>query len=392
MRDAQSERLESLGAMAGGLAHDFNNLLFIISGYLQLMQNDRRIRGEDDLERYLQHAGDAAERGAEIAKSLLSVTRSQPLQASALNLGTFLHGIVPLAGQALGEGRVIDLRVGTGTLDVVVDAGQLSSSVLNLVINARDATEPDGSVLLSVDRRHVDEGEADLREGDYIVIEVSDDGEGMSPEVLDRAFEPFYTTKAVGQGSGLGLASVYSFARQSGGAATIRSREGVGTTVSILIPAVFGQQANGPRTVVPEVTGAVTRVLIVDDEQTLAGLVGGWIADMGVQVRTANSLETALAVAAEFAPDTLLTDMNIGADVDGLDVAARVTLAHPDISVIFMTGFSDRMQQLQQRGMVTLAKPFGRQDLYRVLFPAALAAGVGAVTGDGAAAPVDSGA
>ena len=392
MRDAQSERLESLGAMAGGLAHDFNNLLFIISGYLQLMQNDRRIRGEADLERYLQHAGDAAERGAEIAKSLLSVTRSQPLQASALNLGTFLQGIVPLAGQALGATRAIDLRVGTGTLDVVVDAAQLSSSVLNLVVNARDATATDGSVLLSVDRRHVDDGEADLSEGDYIVIEVSDDGEGMSPEVLERAFEPFYTTKAVGQGSGLGLASVYSFARQSGGIATIRSREGVGTTVSILIPAMLGQQATGPRPMVPEVTGAVTRVLIVDDEQTLAGLVGGWIADMGVQVRTANSLESALAVAAEFSPDTLLTDMNIGADVDGLDVAARVTLAHPDISVIFMTGFSDRMQQLQQRGMVTLAKPFGRQDLYRVLFPAALADSVGVVTGDGAAAPVDAGA
>ena len=368
MRSAQSERLEALGAMAGGLAHDFNNLLFIINGYLQLMQSDERIRGQEDLERYVAHAGDAAERGAEIAKSLLSVTRSQPLNASAVNVGTFLHGIMPLARQALGERRTVDLRIGDGTLDVMVDPGQLSSSLLNLVINARDATEPGGSVLLNAHRRRNAAGEDDLPAGDYVVIEVVDDGEGMSPEVVERAFEPFYSTKAVGQGSGLGLASVYSFARQSGGTAVISSKPGMGASVSIVIPAVFGADAAIDRTAATEGSNAISRVLIVDDEQTLAGLVAGWVKERGVKVRVADSMESAIAAADEFKPDALLTDMNIGADVDGLDVAARILIAHPDITVVFMTGFSDRMVELQKRGMVTLAKPFGRQDLYRVLF------------------------
>ncbi len=368
MRSAQSERLEALGAMAGGLAHDFNNLLFIINGYLQLMQSDERIRSQDDLERYVAHAGDAAERGAEIAKSLLSVTRSQPLNASAVNVGTFLHGIMPLARQALGENRTVDLRIGDGTLDVMVDPGQLSSSLLNLVINARDATEPGGSVLLSAQRRRNSAGEDDLPAGDYVVIEVVDDGEGMSSEVAVRAFEPFYSTKAVGQGSGLGLASVYSFARQSGGTAVISSKPGMGASVSIIIPAVFGGDAAVDAVAAAEGSNTISRVLIVDDEQTLAGLVAGWVKERGVEVRVADSMESALAAAEEFNPDALLTDMNIGADVDGLDVAARILIAHPDITVVFMTGFSDRMVELQRRGMVTLAKPFGRQDLYRVLF------------------------
>jgi hypothetical protein len=208
----------------------------------------------------------------------------------------------------------------------------------------------------------------DLPAGDYVSISVSDDGEGMTPDVRARAFEPFYTTKSVGRGSGLGLASVYSFARQSGGATQLESRLGEGTTVSILLPAVFDREV-----VSSDSTGAtglkVARVLVVDDEHTLAALVAGWLTDMGAQVRVANSMESALAEAEEFNPDTLLTDMTIGPDVDGLDIAARVTLLNPDINVVFMTGFSDRMQELSARGMTTIAKPFGRQDLYRVLFP-----------------------
>ncbi len=368
IRQEQSERLESLGAMAGGLAHDFNNLLFIINGYLQLMHDDARINSHEDLERYVEHAGDAAQRGADIAKSLLSVTRSQPIQASAVNVESFLHGIVPLARQALGERRVLDLHVGDAALDVMVDPGQLSSSVLNLVMNARDASPENGSVLISASRHLVEVDTDDLVAGDYVSISVSDDGEGMSAQVRARAFEPFFTTKAVGRGSGLGLASVYSFARQSGGVAQLDSLPGEGTTVSILLPAVFDREIS---TTGLAGTGVlkVARVLVVDDEHTLAALVAGWLTDMGAQVRVANSLESALAEAEDFMPDTLLTDMTIGPEADGLDVAARVTLLNPDVNVVFMTGFSDRMQELAARGMTTIAKPFGRQDLYRVLFP-----------------------
>ena len=373
VRAAQGERLEALGSMAGGLDHDFNNLLFIINGYLQLLHSDERIRTQEDLERYVEHAGDAAERGAEIAKSLLAVTRSQPANATAVNVGTFLQGIVPLASQALGPERRVDLRVGEGALDVMVDSGQLSSSVLNLVINARDAIGPTGGVVMSAERRQIPDGDDELAAGPYVVVSVHDDGPGMPAHVRARAFEPFFTTKPVGKGSGLGLAGVYTFARQCGGTARLASEPGQGTTVSILMPAVGSSvTATGSSPSVapaPTPSSPASRILVVDDEAALASLVGGWLTERGAEVRVVNSYVDAVATAADFVPDTLLTDMNLGTERDGVDVAATLTLADPDLAVVFMTGFSDRMQELQQRGMVTLAKPFGQQDLYRILFP-----------------------
>ena len=390
VRAAQGERLEALGSMAGGLAHDFNNLLFIINGYLQLLHSDERIRTQADLERYVEHAGDAAERGAEIAKSLLAVTRSQPANAVSVNLGTFLQGIVPLARQALGPDREVNLRVESGDLDVMVDSGQLSSSVLNLVINARDAMGPTGSVLMRAQRVQLAEDETDAPAGSYVSVSVQDHGPGMAADVRARAFEPFFTTKPVGKGSGLGLAGVYTFARQCGGTAIIDSIPGQGTTVSILIPAAPVGTAKAAATGAAMAGApASSRVLVVDDEAALGSLVAGWLSERGLEVRVANSYASALSLAAEFEPDTLLTDMNLGTERDGVDVAASLTAANPDLVVVFMTGFSDRMHELQQRGMVTLAKPFGQQDLYRVLFAEESARGevpssVGASTDGGA--------
>ena len=221
MRSAQAERLRSLGTMAGGLAHDFNNLLFIISGYLQMLREDDVVGAHERLLRYVDRASDAAERGAEIASSLLSVARSQPLEATAVEVGSFLSRLFPLVDQAVGVDRHADLVLGDGPLDVLVDSGQLSGSVLNLAINARDAMEIGGTLTIGVERRQVDDPEIDVPHGDYVVITVVDDGCGMSVDTLERAFEPYFSTKGAGHGTGIGLAAVYSFARQSGGIATI---------------------------------------------------------------------------------------------------------------------------------------------------------------------------
>ena len=370
MRAAQSERLRSLGTMAGGLAHDFNNLLFIISGYLQLLRDDVVVEQNEHLVRYVDRAVDASERGAEIAASLLSVARSQPLEATAIEVGSFLSRLFPLVRQAVGAERTALLEVGDGPLDVVVDSGQLSGSILNLVINSRDAMERGGTVTVSVGRRTLDTRDLELEAGDYVVISVSDDGAGMAPDVAERAFDPYFSTKGVGHGTGIGLAAVYSFARQSGGVATIETERDRGTTVSVLLPAVFAR----PGAVAEPVRhthGPATRVLVVDDETALAGLIAGWLTEQGAEVRVAETPAQALRLAQEFRPEVLLTDVRLG-DPDGIegpDLARLVEDEVPGLTVVFMTGFSDRMHDLLAQGKHTLAKPFTKEALGRVLFP-----------------------
>jgi signal transduction histidine kinase/CheY-like chemotaxis protein len=369
MRAAQSERLRSLGTMAGGLAHDFNNLLFIISGYLQMLREDDAITEHAHLQRYVDRASDASERGAEIASSLLSVARSQPLEATAVEVGSFLTRLYPLVRQAIGNERKVELEVGEGPLDVLVDSGQLSGSILNLAINARDAMDFGGTLTIAVERQLVEDPDLDVPAGDYVVISVSDDGSGMTQEVVERAFEPYFSTKGAGHGTGIGLAAVYSFTRQSGGIATLASVRDVGTTITLYLPAVFAEQGAA----LPVVDrGPTRRVLVVDDENALAGLIAGWLTEQGAEVRVAETPSQAVRVATEFRPDVLLTDVRLG-DPDGVDgptLATEVERILPDIAVVFMTGYSDRMHDLQAQGLHTLAKPFTREALGRVIFPA----------------------
>ena len=372
MRSAQAERLRSLGTMAGGLAHDFNNLLFIITGYLQMLREDDAVADHERLLRYVDRASDAAERGAEIASSLLSVARSQPLEATAVEVGSFLTRLFPLVHQAVGTDRVAELVLGDGPLDVLVDSGQLSGSVLNLAINARDAMELGGTLSIGVERQHVDDPDLDVPAGEYVVITVVDDGCGMSVDTLERAFEPYFSTKGAGHGTGIGLAAVYSFARQSGGIATISSVRDLGTTVSLYLPAVFARERDEIM-LSPVGRPPTRRVLVVDDESSLAGLIAGWLTEQGAEVRVAETPTQALRIARDFSPDVLLTDVRLG-DPDGIDgptLATQVEGVVPGVAVVFMTGFSDRMHDLQAMGMHTLAKPFTKDALGQVIFPLA---------------------
>ena len=367
VRGAQAQRLQALGTMAGGLAHDFNNLLFIITGYLQMLQEDERVSAQSDLVRYVDRAVDAAGRGTEIASSLLAVSRSQPLQASDVEVGGFVREMMPLVRQAVGPQRSVTFDVAEGRHDVLVDSGQLSSAVLNLVINSRDATENGGAVVIHVGRRAVGAGVSELSPGEYVVVEVRDDGTGMTPEVGARAFEPFFSTKSTGNGTGLGLTAVYSFATQSGGMATITTEPGHGTSVQMYLPLVT--VAADDSAVAPAGQGrGERRVLVVDDESALAGLVGAWVEETGSAVRVAVSPAEALALAETFEPDVLVTDIRLGdPHMDGVELAARVTALLPDVSVVLMTGYSDRMAEAQTIGTRVLAKPFTKDELHLAL-------------------------
>lgn len=363
MRTAQAERMESLGALAGGLAHDFNNLLFVTLGNLQLMAMNETITKDEKLAKFLSRSMAAVERGAEITKSLLAVARSQPLEETAVSLADLIKGLLPLVKQAVGAGRTVEVDIPDPNLHLMVDAGRLQSCILNLAFNSRDAMGPNGRVRIAARRRE-----------DMIELSVSDDGSGMPADVVARAFEPFFTTKKAGSGTGLGLATVYAFAQQSGGTATLESRPGTGTTVTLVLPlhvpgAVSARNASTRR--------AGRRVVVADDEQALAEMVAAWLMDVGVDARFALSPREALELISEFRPDVLVSDANFGLEQDGLDLARLATADQPDLAVIFMTGYSSSMKQLQELGERTLAKPFSREDLYAAVLPLVADDGIG---------------
>ena len=357
MRSAQSERMESLGALAGGLAHDFNNLLFVTLGNLQLMAIHEKVTGDEKLSKFVSRSITAVERGAEITKSLLAVARSQPLEESAVTLSELIKGLLPLVRQALGEGRQVTVDFADPTVQLMVDAGRLSSCILNLAFNSRDAMGPTGALRISA-RTNSDSG--------FLELSVADDGKGMPADVVSRAFEPFFTTKGVGRGTGLGLATVYAFAQQSGGTASLESRLGIGTTVTLSLPIYSGQQT---RTAAVVQRRSGRRVVVADDEQSLAEMVASWLIDMGIDARFATSPKAALEMIEIFEPDVLVSDANFGEEVDGIQLARLAVAIVPDLAVIFMTGYSEQMRNLQELGERTLAKPFSREDLYSALSP-----------------------
>ena len=365
MRTAQAERMESIGVLAGSLAHDFNNLLFITQGYLQMMERQPAVANDPQLNRFVSKASDAVQRGATIAKSLLAVARSQPMTTVPINMSQFVSDLDPLVHQALSNSPDIHLRTEVlgEDLDVIVDPGRLSSAVLNLVFNARDAMEAGGDLTIHVERVMATDTSGEVH--DVVSVSVRDTGKGMSAEVAARAYEPFFTTGKVGKGTGLGLAAVYSFAQQSGGWTTIESREGAGTVVSIFLRPAIEHVAGPSRQALPSGTGL--RALVVDDEESLADLVGAWLTELGLETRRATSSAEALEIARDFRPHLLVSDSNLGEEVDGAELAARITADLPTLVTVFMTGFSERLLALETVGALTLAKPFSRDDLHAAL-------------------------
>ena len=357
MRSSQSERMESLGALAGGLAHDFNNLLFVTLGNLQLMAMNETIANDEKLSKFVSRSMSAVERGAEITKSLLAVARSQPLEESAVTLSDLVKGLLPLMRQALGVGRQVEVDISDPNVQIMVDAGRLSSCILNLTFNSRDAMGPTGTLKISAQQ---------VPGTQTLELSVADDGKGMPADVVARAFEPFFTTKRAGSGTGLGLATVYAFAKQSGGTAYLDSRLGVGTTVTLSLPIHTGLVKADERAVQRR---SGRRVVVADDEQSLAEMVASWLIDMGVDARFETSPKAALELIETFEPDVLVSDANFGEEMDGIQLARLAVAIVPDLAVIFMTGYSASMKELQEQGERTLAKPFSREDLYNALSP-----------------------
>ena len=366
----QSHKLEALGELTGGIAHDFNNLLSVVIGNLQLC--DRQLGPGERGRRPLEAALKAATRGAELTRRLLSFARLQPMQRRALDVGHHLAEMQEIFLRTLGGSIRVRLDVPDGLWPADTDPGQLENALLNLAINARDAMDGCGTLTFTAANVRLESGSSGPGEsvdpGEYVSLKVADDGPGMSPEVLARAFEPFFSTKPLGKGSGLGLAMVYGFARQSGGAVRLSSRQGEGTTVELLLRRAETAAASPEHVQDAALPGGRETLLVVEDDDDVRVTTVAVLADLGYRVLDARDARSALAVV-EQEPSLalMLTDVVLRGGMRGTELAAEALQRRPDLRVVFVTGFADVRQLMRQGalGSDPLWKPLDPREIAR---------------------------
>jgi PAS domain S-box-containing protein len=364
----QSQKMEAVGQLTGGLAHDFNNLLTGISGSLEMMQVRMAQGKAAEFERYLMAAQGAVRRAAALTHRLLAFARRQTLDPRPVNVNRLLASLEELVRRTVGPTVQVEVVGASGLWPILVDPNQLENALLNLCINARDAMPEGGRLTIETANRWLDERTArqhDLPTGQYVSVCVTDTGTGMSPDVVARAFDPFFTTKPIGEGTGLGLSMIYGFARQSGGQVRIYSEPGEGTTMCIYLPRHLGEE-DAEEELLPSSTidagGEGEVVLVIDDEPTIRMLVAEILAESGYAVIEAPDGPAGLRVLESNARiDLLITDVGLPGGMNGRQVADAARVTRPDLKILFITGYAENAVIGQGRldtGMHVLTKPF----------------------------------
>jgi len=368
----RAQRMDALGQMTGGVAHDFNNLLTIILGNLQLL--GRRLE-DPPLLKLVGAAERAARRGGDVTGRLLAFARSQPLAPQAVDINVLIDEVLPLIEQTVGPGIDIDCRYDESVHSALADPAQIESALINLAANARDAMPAGGNLTIGTSnaevRRHSNHQGPALAPGDYVVISVADDGTGMDKDIAARALEPFFTTKEVGKGSGLGLPSVYGFAEQSGGGVRIDSEENLGTRVSIYLPQC-GEDIDGasPGGLVTASGGNET-VLLVEDDPDVRDYARIMLGELNYHVIEAGDGEEALSIlrgAQEI--DLLFTDIILPGPIDGRGIAREALKCRPDLKVIMTSGNWDLASPNGApllEGVAVLPKPYTEESLADII-------------------------
>jgi PAS domain S-box-containing protein len=366
---SHAQRLEAVGQLTGGVAHDFNNLLTIISGNLQILEDD--LQDRPDALDVIGAARRATARGAELTRKLLAFARRQQLSPQACNPAVLLHDLSGMLKRTLGDAIDLQTHCLPDVPHIFVDPGQLDAALVNLAINARDAMPRGGRLNITISLGN----EADANEGSpgvrYVVLTVSDTGIGMPPDVLARAFEPFFTTKEQGKGTGLGLSMVYGFVKQSGGHLAIESRLGYGTKIALHLPAIdapapsavrhghAGNAAHGDET-----------ILVVEDEADVRSVASRFLRSFGYRVVEAAEAESALAIA-ENAPGIVLvfSDVMLGSGMTGIELAHALLRIRPELPVVLTSGDERSIQSSDDsdRPFALLKKPYLREDLSQVV-------------------------
>jgi signal transduction histidine kinase/ActR/RegA family two-component response regulator len=365
----QSQKMEAVGQLTGGVAHDFNNLLTVITGNLDLLERcagvDGRARGN------VEAAQRAAWQGARLAQQLLAFARQQDLRPEIIHLGDAMAEYEGLLRRALGESIEVAIGCDPDLWLCRVDPAQFENSILNLAFNARDAMPAGGRLAISLCNVHFGgcDAPANVAAGDYVLVSVADTGKGIAPEQLDRVFEPFYTTKEPGHGTGLGLSQVYGFVEQSGGHVRIESTVGTGTTVMIYLPKAGGMPVRREMRNLSgeERANACETILIVEDDEGVLEVVTEMMADLGYRVLTARNGKEALSILECGEPiDLLFTDLVMPQGISGGELARRARQMRPELKILLGSGYSAKMSPAAAAaasGLPILGKPYRQAEL-----------------------------
>ncbi|MBI1683892.1 hybrid sensor histidine kinase/response regulator [Caulobacter hibisci] len=363
----QSQKLEAIGQLTGGVAHDFNNLLTVVIGALDVVQRhpgDARRR-----DKMIDAALSAARRGEKLTQHLLAFARRQPLNPEICRVDRVIAESEALLRRAVGEVLPLKLSLGSGTRTALIDASQFEAALLNLVVNARDASPPGGAIVVESGPETLKEGRGELKPGAYLRVAVRDEGHGMDAATIARAFEPFFTTKATGKGTGLGLSQVYGFVRQSGGEVEIASRPGKGTTVSLLLPASHEGAILQAAPVAAPAPRPGVEVLLAEDDAEVGDLVEAMLTELGHHVRRAGDADEALIVArAHPELGLLVTDVIMPGDKSGVDLAAILSAERPDLPILLSSGYTGQeLAQARATPWPLLKKPYALDALVRAI-------------------------
>ena len=356
----QSQKLESLGRLAGGIAHDFNNLLMVISGYSDLLLNN--LDKPETLQRGLAEIRRAGERGAELTQQLLAFSRKQVTQPRAMDLNTLIRESEGMLQRVIGEDVELEISLDPGAWNIKADRGQIHQVLMNLVVNGRQAM-PDGGVLAieTMNARPIEPA------GEYLLLRIRDNGIGMDERTRQHVFEPFFTTKGKGKGTGLGLATVFGIVTQAGGHITVTSEQGQGSTFNLYFPRLVGP---APAEAIAAEKRPAARdggtVLVVEDQPEVRGLACTILRERGFEVLEARDGEEALSLLQRFkGPIKLMLTDVIMPGMNGRELAARIAPLRPDTRVIYMSGYTDRVQM--DAGAVLLEKPFTSERLMEMV-------------------------
>lgn len=363
----QAQKMEAVGQLTGGIAHDFNNLLQVIIGYVDMLEA-RIDPGDRGAARAVEAIGLAAQRGATLTQQLLAFARKQELRDRLLNLNALVGDFRMILDRTVGQMRLRQ-RLADDLWNCRVDPVQTEMAILNILSNARDATGDTGDILLStrnVVLPNADEAPPKLEPGQYVALSIEDDGPGIDPPALDRVFDPFFSTKDVGKGTGLGLAMVYGFMRQSGGSVTASNRTGGGACLTLYFPRASGtpERPAMPATVNRRAAGV--RILMVEDQPEVASLGKSLLEMNGYHVTQVSNARTALDVLKTDADFRLLfSDVIMPGGMNGVELARAVRRDYPAIQVLLTTGYADDAIDESARSFELLRKPYRSGDLGR---------------------------
>ena len=364
----QSQKMESIGRLAGGVAHDFNNMLSIILGYAEISMMD--VPETEKLWRNLNQISKAAERSRDITRQLLAFSRKEIIAPIPVNLNANIIDTEKNLSRLIGEDIEFSFRPATGLWTVKIDPSQLDQIFMNLLVNARDAMPDGGSLTVETANIHINESSShfhlDANPGDYVQLIVSDSGCGMDRETKEHIFEPFFTTKGSGEGTGLGLATVYGIVTQNNGFVNVYSEPDQGTVFTIYLPRLLEECTPDKKPSTPKKITAIGTILLVEDEEMLLLMTTELLENIGYTVIQAPTPIKAISICEDYDQqiDMILTDV-VMPKMNGREMINKINIIRPDIKVLFMSGYTADI--VAQRGIVEAGMNFIQKPIERVL-------------------------